>query len=62
MLKEREKTKAYFMPLKDNSNVQAGSDLLFKMWEAFQQNNAKVFNTEDVLLSASKKLFVEIVG
>ena len=36
MLKEREKTKGHFMPLKDGSNVQAGSDLLFKMWEAFQ--------------------------
>ena len=62
MLKEREKTKGHFMPLRDGTNTQAGSDLLFKMWEAFQQNNTKVFNTEDVLLSPSKKLFVEIAG
>ena len=59
MLKEREKTKINFTPLKDG---QAHTDLLSKMWEAFQSNNAKVFNNEDVLLSASKKLFVEIVS
>ena len=61
MLKNREKNKTHFMPLKDSANA-ANADLLMKMWEAFQSNNAKVFVTEDVLISASKKLFVEIAG
>ena len=32
------------------------------MWEAYQQNTAKIFNSDNVLLSPSKKLFVEIVN
>lgn len=32
------------------------------MWEVYTQNTGKVFSTEDVLLSASKKLFVDITN
>ena len=61
MLKEREKTKGYFDPLRDGQS-QVGSDLLCKMWEAYQQNTAKIFNSDNILLSPSKKLFVEIAS
>ena len=61
MLKEREKTKSYFYPLRDGQS-QVGTDLLCKMWEAYQQNTAKIFNSDNILLSPSKKFFVEIAS
>ena len=30
------------------------------MWDCYNQNQSKVFNNEDVMISASKKLFVDI--
>ena len=32
------------------------------MWDAYQSNNSKVFTTEDVLISPSKKMFVDITN
>mmetsp|Transcript_28620 Transcript_28620/g.35453 ORF Transcript_28620/g.35453 Transcript_28620/m.35453 type:complete len:86 (-) Transcript_28620:1689-1946(-) len=64
MLKEREKTKGHFMPI-DTSNEAAreiGTDLLLATWEAFAANSSKVFCVDDVLISASRKLVVDIVN
>ena len=33
-----------------------------RTWEAFQSNNSKIFCVDDVLISASRKLVVELVG
>ena len=60
LYKEREKNKSRFTPLKEHCS--GGNDLLTKMWEVYSQNNSRVFSTEDVLLSASKKLFVDITN
>ena len=38
-----------------------GSDLLQKTWEAFAANTSKVFVVDDVLISASRKMVVDIV-
>ena len=64
MLKEREKTKSYFTPLQGNDEVakEIGSDLLLKTWEAFTSNTSKVFCVDEVLISASRKMIVEIVN
>lgn len=64
MLKEREKTKSHFMPLKANDDAarEIGSDLLIKTWEAFTSNTSKVFCVDDVLISASRKLIVDVVN
>lgn len=64
MLKEREKTKSHFMPVQGNDEAarEIGSDLLLKTWEAFSTNTSKVFCVDDVLISASRKLVVEICG
>ena len=64
MLKEREKTKSHFMPMQSNDDTsrETGTDLLMKTWEAFTQNTSKVFLVDDVLISASRKLIVEIVN
>ena len=62
MLKERELTKPNFMPFASDTDEtrEIGSDLLMKTWEAFQSNSAKVFYSEDILISPSQKAFVEI--
>ena len=64
MLKEREKTKSHFMPMQfnDDTSRETGTDLLMKTWEAFTQNTSKVFLVDDVLISASRKMIVEIVN
>ena len=64
MLKERERTKSHFMPLQanDEASREIGSDLLMKTWEAFTSNTSKVFQVDDVLISASRKMVVEIVS
>ena len=64
MLKERERTKSYFMPLKgiDDTTREIGTDLLMKTWEAFTSNTSKVFCVDEVLISASRKLIVDVVG
>lgn len=64
MLKEREKTKSHFMPMQANDEAarEIGSDLLMKTWEAFTSNTSKVFCVDEVLISASRKLIVDIVG
>lgn len=63
MLKQRELTKTQFMPFAEDSETcrEIGSDVLIKTWEAFQQNSAKVFHSDIILISASNKVFVEIV-
>ena len=63
MLKEREKTKSHFMPMQANDETarEIGSDLLMKTWEAFTSNTSKVFCVDEVLISASRKLIVDIV-
>lgn len=50
------------MPFANDSEAtkEIGSDILMRTWEAFQSNSSKVFNTEDILISPSKKTFVEI--
>ena len=58
LYKLREKNKSKFTPLKDGQT--GGNDLLSKMWDCYNQNQSKVFNNEDVMISASKKLFVDI--
>ena len=64
MLKEREKTKSHFMPMQvgDEAAREVGSDLLVKTWEAFTSNTSKIFCVDDVLISASRKMVVEIVN
>ena len=64
MLKEREKTKSHFMPIDTSveSVRELGTDLLLSTWEAFTANSSKVFCVDDVLISASRKLVVEIVN
>ena len=63
MLKEREKTKGHFMPVVDgDSTREIGTDLLMATWEAFAANSSKVFCVDDVLISASRKLVVDIVN
>ena len=64
MLKERESTKSHFMPLKASGEAarEIGSDLLMKTWEAFTSNTSKVFCVDEVLISASRKLIVDVVG
>ena len=64
MLKEREKTKSHFMPMQtgDEAASNLGSDLLLKTWEAFTSNSAKVFQVDDVLISASRKMVVDVAA
>lgn len=63
MLKERERTKSHFIPVAgDESARELGTDLLMATWEAFAANSSKVFCVDDVLISASRKLVVEIVN
>ena len=52
------------MPLQGNNDAarEIGSDLLLKTWEAFTSNTSKVFCVDKVLISASRKMVVEIVN
>lgn len=63
MLKEREKVKGHYMPTDGGeASKDIGSDLLLKTWEAFASNTSKVFIVDDVLISASRKLVVDVVS
>ena len=63
MLKEREKVKSHYMPTDGSeASKEIGSDLLVKTWEAFTSNTSKVFVVDDVLISASRKMVVELVN
>ena len=51
------------MPIEgDESLRELGSDILLTTWEAFTANSSKVFCVDDVLISASRKLLVDIVN